>query len=441
MTIKEMYEQRATIGKRIKELAERANEKDRQWTAEDETNWTAANADYDKVSKDIERAERAEKVAAEQVAHETPPPAATRDGGTVRAEDRDALALQGWMRAQTGLDIEDRHVEAMRMIGITPSQRHFDITLPDTREWIARRREMRTDTYNSTAAGYGGQVIPAGFVPNFENALLSFGGILQVADVLRTDSGNALTWPTANDTGNTGELIGEVQDSTDSAVSASNLTTSSLTLNAYNYSSKLVRVSTSLLEDSAFDLASWIGGALGERIGRKLNTDFTTANGSDKPNGIVTAATAGATSSAAAAIDEDDILGLVHSVDPAYRLGAGWLFHDNVLLAIRKIKDTNGQFLWQPGLATGAPSVLAGYPYTINQDMSSTITGGDVTALFGALNKYKVRMVRQIRLRRLVERYAEYDQDGFVAFMRADADLLDAGTHPVKKLTQTGGGS
>jgi HK97 family phage major capsid protein len=106
--------------------------------------------------------------------------------------------------------------------------------------------------------------------------------------------------------------------------------------------------------------------------------------------------------------------------------------HDQILLKIKQLKDGFGRYLWQAGLAYGTPDTLDGDPIFINQSMDSTVASTKKTVAYGALKKYKIRDVSSIRLRRLVERYADADQEAFVLFARADGNLLDAGTHPIK---------
>jgi len=267
-------------------------------------------------------------------------------------------------------------------------------------------------------------------------AMLEYGPMLQVADILRTATGNAVPWPTANDTGNKGVQIDE------SAADATNVdpTFGVMTLNAYKYTSKIVLVPFELLQDSAFNMAAVLGQMLGERLGRIANEHTTTANGSDKPRGIVTAAALGVTAAGASAITFDEILDLEHSVKNPYRRTGAYMMNDDVLKYVRKIKDGDGNYLWQMGnVLTGTPASLNGRPYFVNDDMAGTIEASAKTMIFGDLSKYKIRMVAEMRLKRLVERYAEYDQDGFVALMRLDGDLLNAGTNPVKYLIQASG--
>ena len=111
------------------------------------------------------------------------------------------------------------------------------------------------------------------------------------------------------------------------------------------------------------------------------------------------------------------------------------MLHDSILLILRRLKDGQGAYMWQPGLQQGVPDKLLGYSVNINQDMDSTVASGKNTILFGQINKYKIRQVNEVRMYRLQERYRDTDQDGFIAFIRQDGNLLNAGTAPVKYLS------
>jgi len=277
----------------------------------------------------------------------------------------------------------------------------------------------------------GAFTIPSGFVNSLEIALLQFGGILQVADIIRTEQGNDLAWPTADDTSNKGVRLGE-----NTAVSEQDIVIGQTIWNAYKYTSKMIKVPTELLEDSAFNMAQVIGEMLGERLGRIINEENTTGTGASQPKGLVTASTLGVTAAGAAAIVWTELDDLIHSVDPAYRPQCSFMFHDNVMLYLRKLLDTTNRPFWTDMPNGTPPTTIKGFPYTINQDMASAVATTNKTILFGDMRKYKVRQVRTIRLKRLDERYGESDQVAFVAFLRQDGNLLDAGTNPVKYLQQ-----
>ena len=240
-----------------------------------------------------------------------------------------------------------------------------------------------------------------------------------------------MPWPSVNDTTVKGRLLAE-----NTGVTTTDVAFGSTTMHAFKFSSDLVLVSAELMQDSAFDLAMILGSLLGERLGRILADYYTTGTGSSQPQGIVTGATLGVTAASATAIAADEIYKLKHSVDPAYRNGAGWMMHDQVLLYVKLLKDGQGRYLWQSSLAGGAPDTIDGQPLTINQSMASSVATTNKTMLYGDFSKFKIREVGEIRLRRLVERYADVDQEGFVAFFRADSRLIDGGTHPIKYLVQ-----
>ncbi len=278
----------------------------------------------------------------------------------------------------------------------------------------------------TTTGSGGGYTIPQGFMARMEEAQLAFGGMREVSYVFSTDSGNDLPIPTDNDTSNTGALLSE-----NTQVSNQDVAFGSVSMHAYTYSSKLVLVANQLLQDSAFDLDTYLARKLGDRLARIQNTHFTTGDGAAKPNGVVTAATSGVTAASATDITSDELIDLMHSVDPAYRMNARYMFNDATLKVLKKKKDGDGQYLWLSGLAVREPDTILGAPYTVNQSMASIATGAK-PVLYGDFSKYYIRMVTGVQVLRLVERYADYNQTGFLAFQRCDGQLVDAGTHPIK---------
>lgn len=286
-------------------------------------------------------------------------------------------------------------------------------------------REMRAQAVGTDSKG--GYLVPEGFMAELVKSLKAWGPMLDpgVTRVLTTTAGNSIPWPTMDDTSNEGSLIGENTQVTETEVAFG-----TKTLEAYKYTSGVVLVSAELLQDSAIDVEGTVRSAMAERIGRIGNRHLTVGDGSAKPNGIVTAATAVTGVAAAAALTFDDMIELFHAVDPAYRddPSVRFMFNDGTLKSLRKIKDTvTGNYIWQPAdVRTGAPATILDKPYSINQAMAA-IGASNKSVAFGALNRYVVRMVREFAIRRLVERYADYDQTGFIGFTRLDGELLDAG--------------
>lgn len=442
----------------MKPLADKMSDPAQTVTAEEEQRWKDMNADYDKQTSEIEAEEASETAAAEraqkaaeraaelekingrQDPRREPPrqnPGERQNQG-LNAE-QGALALQAWMLTRSGEPIEERHAAAAQACGVNLSSQALRINLPQWdgihtgNERLAQIREGRASMSAGDAA-LGGSWIPEGFVNNLERSMLAFGGIMKVAEIMTTATGESLPWPTTNDTSNSGEIIGE-----NTTVAEQEVATGAVVFGSHIFSSKEIRVSNKLLRDSAFNMASVVGSMAGERIGRRGATAFCTGTGSSQPTGLAVSSGLGKTAASATAITFDELLDLQYSVDPAYRdpsLGAGWVMHNNIALVIRKLKNGTGDYIWVPSAQVGQPDLLLGDPVTIDQAMQSSVATGTKTVLYGALRKYKIRMVGSIVLRVLVERRALENQTSFVAFQEMDGALLDAGTDPVKHLIQ-----
>lgn len=235
-----------------------------------------------------------------------------------------------------------------------------------------------------------------------------------------------------NDTATDANLVTEA-----GAVTVQDMTFGNKQLSAYNYSS-LVKVSQQLLQDSAFDLNSFLVEAMGERIARATNAAFTNGTGSGQPAGIVSGSALGKTAAAAGAITSDEILDLIYSIDPSYRNkpGFGLMAHDNVIAAIRALGlgSANDFPVFIPSMAVGEPDRIFGIPVHVNNDMEATIATGKKTLIAADFSKFVVRNAGGIQMLRLNERFADNLEVGFVSWKRSDSAVLD--TRAVKHLIQ-----
>lgn len=354
------------------------------------------------------------------------------------AEQRD-LAFQSWAGWKSQRNRDERHLAAAKRFGVDPSRSELVINLHATEEHRSLQERMRrmhplsveARALSGVSGTAGGFTIGQTMVTQLEVNMLAIGQLLQWCDTITTETGEEMSWPTADDTSNEGEMLGENRE-TDTDEDP---TFAAVKWMAYVFSSKIVKVPVSLLDDSAFNLASELGGMLGTRIGRALNRKATSGTGANQPKGIMVASTLGVTTASATAITSDDIIKLEHSVDPSYRTGnAGYMAHDAVIMQIRLLKDGLGRYLWQDGLRDNRPDTLNGRRIGVNQHMDSALAASNKVLLFGDFSSYKLRRVRQLVIRRLTERYAEFNQEGFVALARADGNLLTAGTPPMKYL-------
>lgn len=286
--------------------------------------------------------------------------------------------------------------------------------------------EVRAQSVGTESAG--GYTVPEDFSGELDKSLAMWGPMFDANIVreLNTSNGRDLPWPTVDDTAARGRTKAENAAVDDDG--SDDVAFNEKTLNAYVYDTGMVRIPIELLQDSAFAMQPLLNDLFGERLGRTANEVLTTGTGSSQPNGIVTASGLGKTAASATALAGDELIDLLHSVDPAYRQSpkSRWQFNDSTLAAIRKLKDGDGNYLWQMGdVRTGEPSRLLNYAYSVNQAMPDIATGAK-PILFGDHGRYVVRKVMGFQVMTLRERYAENFQVGMVGFKRFDGELLNA---------------
>ena len=389
--LKALKEKRATIYTSIDELRQATD--GREMTAEEQQRWDTMLSDYDKADKAVEAEERFMDIQRKQAEQEV----AGRDsllGQTIGEEYRRAFG-DYLLNGASGISSESRATIEQRA-GI--------------------------------AGLSGGLIIPKTLASEIEVALKAYGGMFEAATILNTSHGGDLILPTVNDTSAKAAIVSEYDQSTKRAPSFG-----SVVLKAYTYRTPIIPVSQELIQDSAFDLDALLSRLLADSFSRGVNEDLTTGSGTSKPTGIVTAATACTTQAAAASIKLDDIIDLIKSANSAYARNGKFMFNRNTLYELMRVKDLTGRFIWQEGTRDGLPATLFGKPYIVNDDMAD-IGAGNASVLFGDLKKYKIRMVKSFRVKRLNELLAEYLAIGLLGFARVDGMLLDAGTNPVKKL-------
>jgi len=286
------------------------------------------------------------------------------------------------------------------------------------------KANFRGTSPQSTTAALGGYTIPTGFMPELGKAMLDYSGIMQAARIVRTDSGNTMYWPTVDDTSTLATLVSE-----GSSTTVADITFAQKQLDAYTYRT-LAQISEELMQDSAFDMEATVRELFAERFGRAFNAALTTGTGSSQPNGVVTGSALGKTAASATAFTYSEMLDLVHSVDPSYRYGqnVGFMFNDAVLAAIKKLSigSSDAFPVWQPGMTSKDPDTVLGFRYWVNQSMDSALTTGKKIMLFGDFSKYVIRMVRDVTVRRLNERYAESLLVGVLGFARIDGEVLNS---------------
>lgn len=283
--------------------------------------------------------------------------------------------------------------------------------------------EIRAQTAGTTTAG--GFTVPTELANFIVQSMKLTGPMYDpgVTTELVTAGGNPMKVPTVDDTAKVAGAHTEAGAITDDG--GEDVVFGQKSLDAYVFDSEFLRISMELVQDSAFNVEAVVGGLIGERLGRTANTQLTTGTGSSAPNGIITASALGKTAAATAAITFDELLDLEHSVDPAYRASpkAAYMFHDQTLLALRKLKDSESRYIWQMGnVQAGIPDTLNGRRYHINQAMDTLAAAKKVIG-FGDLAKYFVRKVGAPVVGVLRERF--YPDLGLLGLIRFDGELSD----------------
>lgn len=349
------------------------------------------------------------------------------------------LAIQSWFMTRSGREdkLSREHRRACQLTGLNRRSEELEIKLYSNSE--LRQLQNRYRRFHPSMAGDhlraisinspadGGVLTGSAMVQSVEVALMDYSGIMQVADVITTDHGNDLPWPTANDTGNKGRRIGANKKA---AKAATNIFKKQV-WKAHKYTSDGLELEHEMTEDSGFDFIGYLPGIAGERIGRIFNDEATTGTGDNMPEGIE-GVPVGVETASSTAFTPEEWIKLLGKVDPAYRQGGQIMMNDAIMTEVALLKDGQNNFIWRAGLELGQPDRIRGYAVAPNVSMDSTLTAGSIVAVFGQLKQIKVRRVRGLRFYR--ERDNEYDIEKFYAYIRMDSKVLNAGGNPIKSL-------
>lgn len=297
---------------------------------------------------------------------------------------------------------------------------------------------LRVTNAQSTSDSAGGYMIPPGFRQKLVEVRQAFGGLANEVENITTDSGNALEYPSLDDTANSGSITTEGSQ----FAAGADMTFGTVALGAFKYTSQgtgqdPLRVSVELLQDSAFDVGSLVARALGTRIARKQAVDWVTGGGTTLPFGI---AHSGLTDdnalASAGTVTYQDLLDTEALLDPAYEAGAKWVMSKATWSTIRAITDvTTGRPLVLEnavaGMGQNPPKMLLGYEVVIDQTMPA-ITGSNYFAVLGDLREaYVIRRVQNLVV--VVNPYtrANYGQVEYSAWERADGNIQNRSAYVI----------
>ena len=279
----------------------------------------------------------------------------------------------------------------------------------------------------------GGYLVPDEFERTLVEALEEENVFRTLAHVIKTSSGDRKI-PVVASKGSASwvDEEGAYQESDDAF--------SQVSIGAYKLGT-MIKVSEELLADSVFDLEAYISKEFARRIGAREEESFFNGDGKGKPLGILAAtggAEVGVTAASATAITADEVIDLFYSLKAPYRKNAVWLLNDATVKQIRKLKDTTGQYLWQPSLVAGTPDTILGRPVKTSAFMP-TAAAGAKTIAFGDFKYYWIADRQGRTFKKLSELYAANGQVGFMGTQRVDGKLILP--EAIKVLQQKSGSS
>ncbi|MCD9218257.1 phage major capsid protein [Lactobacillus delbrueckii subsp. lactis] len=287
--------------------------------------------------------------------------------------------------------------------------------------WNMMRGHVSANVMNALKEGSdsdGGYLVPDEFENQLIQKLHQENVLRSISHVIQTSSGDHKIPVVASE--GTASWLDE-----EAAYTESNSSFGQVTLGAHKLGT-LIKVSDELLNDSAFDLTNYISTEFARRLGDAEEEAFLTGNGTGRPTGILNdsnGAKDGVTAAAADAITFDELIDLFYSLKEPYRKNAVFLMNDSTVKAVRKLKDQNGQYIWQPSVQLGAPDMILNRPVYTSQYMP-TLSAGNKIALFGDFSYYWIADRQGRTFKRLNELYAVNGQVGFLGSQRVDAKTI-----------------
>lgn len=262
----------------------------------------------------------------------------------------------------------------------------------------------------------GGYLVPEEFERQIITGLDEYNVIRGLANVIKTDAERKIPVAATHSVA--------AWKAENAAYAESNPTFDQKTLDAFKLTD-LIKVSIELLQDSAFSLEAYIANEFARAFGAAEEEAFCVGTGTGQPTGIFTAdgGTVGVTTANATKLDSDEVISLVYSLKAPYRRNAAFLMNDETVGIIRKLKDQNLAYLWQPSMQAGQPDKLLGY------DLHTTpyapkYAAGALAIAFGDFHNYWIADRMGITVQRLNELYSTNGQVGFIATERVDGKVI-----------------
>lgn len=382
MTINEMRKNRNDLWGSMKNFLDTRRGSNGCLSAEDDEAYARMEADLASMSNEIEREERREQMEA-KLNQPVSSPILTQPMNTGKDERKTGIASDEYKR------------EFMNAL---------------------RGRPAISDVMSVGTDADGGYLCPTEFEKQIISALEEENVMRRLCKVITTRNERKIPVAATHSVANwTAE---------NAAYTESDPTFSQKTLDAHKLTD-LVKVSIELMQDSMFDIASYVSGEFGRAFGIAEETAFCVGTGSGQPTGLFTAngGHVGVTAAATGAVTTDELISLIYSLKSAYRKNAKWLMNDATVSAVRKLKDGNGQYLWQPAIQAGQPDRLMGYELYTSPSVP-TMAASAYAIAFGDFKNYWIADRAGRTVQRLNELYSTNGQVGFICTERVDAKII-----------------
>jgi HK97 family phage major capsid protein len=285
--------------------------------------------------------------------------------------------------------------------------------------------DLRTAT--SGTAANAGNTFSNTFVAQVIEAMRVRSDFFSKARVLTTGSGETMEWPVKNGRPTAAQVSENV------AYGKSDESWSKTNIGAYKYG-VIVEATNEIIDDSQLDILGILAQDAGEAVADKVMADLLVGNGTSKPWGWITRSTGAVNAANLAGVTTDNLIDLQHSILRPYRKNAVFMTSDSAIQNLRKLKDSTGNYIWQPSLQAGAPDTILGTPIMTDPNIV-TSGGGAKVLVYGDPSKYLIRQVKNLRVVRSDEYGYDRDVVAFKVTWRGSGDLFD--TASVKALTVT----
>lgn len=357
-------------------------------SADNQTKFASMEADFDSLEQTIRASEKL-KLVEDKLSEQTE--------ASYKPSGNSESSKPG--RKNSGEDYANAFIDGYARLGINGLNREHNNAL-----------QVGTDSE-------GGYIVPEEFETRIYEILQTLDPVRAAANVITTSSPRNI--PVEASTGSFGYVLEE------GTYGLSDPAFGQVVLGSHK-SGGIIKVSEELLQDSFFDVPSYLVGLAARRYNTSEETAFCTGNGTSAPEGLFTD-TAGTNTtgavSATAAITGDNLIDVFHSLPRSYRGNASWVVSDALVKLVRKLVDSNGQYIWQPGLQAGQPDRILNRPVLISE--GATVPAVDAKSIvFGDLQFYTIADRLGMTMQRLNELYAASGQIGFKWTKRNDAKVI-----------------